>query len=136
MLPVCGNKRVHWPSLHPRGNIKVEKGRHDTVYKWSPSQFSLKFFLWLFSLVMHISYLFPADENFAKASQVLITWLERGECNRRTSTGFYSMIQNVHSHVRRLNSEKAIVRDEFEQYKIQYQQRLQGIGGQCKYSST
>ncbi|CAG5134098.1 unnamed protein product, partial [Candidula unifasciata] len=71
-----------------------------------------------------------SDESFVKASQVLITWLDRGECNRRTSTGFYSMIQHVHGHVRRLTTERTVLRDEFEQYKIQYQQKLQGLGGQ------
>lgn len=43
------------------------------------------------------------------------------------------MIQNVQSHVRRLNSEKTSIHDEFELYKIQYQQRIQGIAAQCKY---
>ncbi|CAL1541449.1 unnamed protein product [Lymnaea stagnalis] len=71
-----------------------------------------------------------SDENFSKASQLLITWLERGECNRRTSTNFYSMVQNVQSHVRRLNNEKMTVQEEYEHYKLQFQQRVQGIGAQ------
>ncbi|KAH9512822.1 Ecto-NOX disulfide-thiol exchanger 1 [Bulinus truncatus] len=70
------------------------------------------------------------DDNFTKASQVLITWLERGECNRRTATSFYSMVQNVHSHVRRLNNERTTVQEEYERYQLQYQQRIQGIGSQ------
>uniref|UniRef100_A0A0B7B5V8 Ecto-NOX disulfide-thiol exchanger 1/2 domain-containing protein n=1 Tax=Arion vulgaris TaxID=1028688 RepID=A0A0B7B5V8_9EUPU len=71
-----------------------------------------------------------ADESFSKASQVLITWLERGECNRRTSTNFYSMVQNVHSHTRRLNNERSAVRDEFERYKIQFHQKVQDVAVQ------
>ncbi|XP_059177854.1 ecto-NOX disulfide-thiol exchanger 2-like [Physella acuta] len=70
------------------------------------------------------------DDNFSNASQVLITWLERGECNRRTSTNFYSMVQNVNSHIRRLINEKSTVQEEYERYKLQYQQRLQGIRAQ------
>ncbi|KAI8772345.1 ecto-NOX disulfide-thiol exchanger 2-like [Biomphalaria glabrata] len=70
------------------------------------------------------------DDNFIKASQVLITWLERGECNRRTATSFYSMVQNVHSHVRRLTNEKTAVQEEYERYQLQVQQRIQCISSQ------
>ncbi|GFN89199.1 hypothetical protein PoB_001570500, partial [Plakobranchus ocellatus] len=71
-----------------------------------------------------------SDEGFTKASQVLMTWLERGECNRRTSSTFYTLVQTAQSHVRRLKAEKAGVVGEYQQYKTQYQLRLQGITAQ------
>ncbi|KAK3753703.1 hypothetical protein RRG08_038350 [Elysia crispata] len=71
-----------------------------------------------------------SDEGFTKSSQVLMTWLERGECNRRTSSTFYTLVQTAQSHVRRLKAEKAGVVGEYQQYKTQYQLRLQGITSQ------
>lgn len=68
-----------------------------------------------------------SDEGFTKSSQVLMTWLERGECNRRTSSTFYTLVQTAQSHVRRLKAEKAGVVGEYQQYKTQYQLRVQGI---------
>ncbi|RUS83035.1 hypothetical protein EGW08_009223 [Elysia chlorotica] len=71
-----------------------------------------------------------SDEGFTKSSQVLMTWLERGECNRRTSSTFYTLVQTAQGHVRRLKAEKAGVVGEYQQYKTQYQLRLQGITSQ------
>lgn len=73
------------------------------------------------------------DDSFVKASQILITWLERGDCNRRTSNSFYSMVQSVNSHIRRLMNEKAAHDDEFEIVKQQFRDRLEGVLRQCKY---
>lgn len=39
------------------------------------------------------------DDHFTKAVQVLITWLERGDCTKKNSNTFYSMIQSTNSHV-------------------------------------
>lgn len=39
------------------------------------------------------------DDHFTKAVQVLITWLERGDCSKKNSNTFYSMIQSTNSHV-------------------------------------
>lgn len=70
------------------------------------------------------------DENFTSASQALINWLERGECNRRSSNQFYAMVQKCYNQVQRLNNDQQTVESEYEQYKIQYHQRLVDIRGQ------
>ncbi|KAK7922015.1 hypothetical protein WMY93_008917 [Mugilogobius chulae] len=57
------------------------------------------------------------DGNFAEAVQVLLTWLERGEVNRRNANNFYSMIQSSNSHIRRLMNEKAQHEKEMEEAK-------------------
>ncbi len=67
-----------------------------------------------------------------KGTQVLVTWLERGDCTRRSANTFYSMIQSVNSHVRRLMNEKATHDQELEQMKLAFRQRLEGILRQCK----
>ena len=41
------------------------------------------------------------EATFGDSVQLLTTWLERGDCNKRTAGNFYSMIQSTNSHVRR-----------------------------------
>ena len=72
------------------------------------------------------------EEGFVKASQILSTWLGRGDCNRRTANTFYSLVQSVNSHVRRLMSEKALHDEELEQMKMKFRQRMGGILRQCR----
>ncbi|EFX70988.1 hypothetical protein DAPPUDRAFT_112196 [Daphnia pulex] len=54
----------------------------------------------------------PNEERFGRAVQILATWLERGDCSKRNSNGFYSMIQSAHAHLRRLGSEKSQLEEE------------------------
>ncbi|XP_064182912.1 ecto-NOX disulfide-thiol exchanger 1-like [Anguilla rostrata] len=54
------------------------------------------------------------DGKFSEATAVLLTWIDRGEVNRRSANHFYSMIQSANSHVRRLLSEKAQHEEEME----------------------
>ncbi|KAJ8919902.1 hypothetical protein NQ315_006431 [Exocentrus adspersus] len=67
------------------------------------------------------------DESFAKAVQIVITWLERGDCNKRNANNFYSMIQSTNSHVRRLLNEKSQYEDELKKAKDIMKGRMQGI---------
>ncbi|XP_076356600.1 ecto-NOX disulfide-thiol exchanger 2-like [Tachypleus tridentatus] len=67
------------------------------------------------------------DETFQKAVQVLITWLERGECNKRNCGQFYSMIQCTNSHVRRLMNEKMQFEEELAKAKQLLNQGIQNI---------
>uniref|UniRef100_A0A1B6LXZ8 Ecto-NOX disulfide-thiol exchanger 1/2 domain-containing protein n=1 Tax=Graphocephala atropunctata TaxID=36148 RepID=A0A1B6LXZ8_9HEMI len=67
------------------------------------------------------------DEQFTKAVQVVITWLERGDCNKRNSNAFYSMIQSTNSHVRRLLTEKATYEEELTLAKELMKGRMQGL---------
>ncbi|KAJ8282555.1 hypothetical protein COCON_G00050740 [Conger conger] len=54
------------------------------------------------------------DGKFSEATAVLLTWIDRGEVNRRTANHFYSMIQSANGHVRQLLSEKAQHEEEME----------------------
>ncbi|CAH0546098.1 unnamed protein product [Brassicogethes aeneus] len=67
------------------------------------------------------------DDSFTKAVQIVITWLERGDCNKRNANNFYSMIQSTNSHVRRLLNEKAQYEDELKKAKEIMKGRMQGI---------
>ncbi|XP_069826645.1 ecto-NOX disulfide-thiol exchanger 1 isoform X2 [Dendropsophus ebraccatus] len=67
------------------------------------------------------------DNKFSEAISVLLTWIERGEVNRRTSNHFYSMVQSANSHVRRLINEKAGHEEVLEQAKEVYKTELLGI---------
>ncbi|XP_039504354.1 ecto-NOX disulfide-thiol exchanger 2 isoform X1 [Pimephales promelas] len=67
------------------------------------------------------------DGNFAEAVRVLLTWVERGEVNRRNANNFYSMIQSSNSHIRRLMNEKAAHEKEMEEAKEKFKNALSGI---------
>lgn len=67
------------------------------------------------------------DETFTKAVQIVVTWLDRGDCNKRNSNNFYSMIQSTNSHVRRLLSEKSQYEEELKKAKEIMKGRMQGI---------
>ncbi|KAK5640045.1 hypothetical protein RI129_010856 [Pyrocoelia pectoralis] len=67
------------------------------------------------------------DETFTKAVQILLTWLERGDCSKRNSNTFYSMIQSTNSHVRRLLNEKSQYEDELQKAREIMKGRMQGI---------
>uniref|UniRef100_A0A803T6A9 RRM domain-containing protein n=2 Tax=Anolis carolinensis TaxID=28377 RepID=A0A803T6A9_ANOCA len=67
------------------------------------------------------------DSKFLEAVQTLLTWIERGEVNRRSANNFYSMIQSVNSHIRRLMNEKATHEKDIEEAKERFKLALSGI---------
>ncbi|XP_017772369.1 PREDICTED: ecto-NOX disulfide-thiol exchanger 2 [Nicrophorus vespilloides] len=67
------------------------------------------------------------DDTFTKAVQIVITWLERGDCSKRNANNFYSMIQSTNSHVRRLMNEKVQYEEELQKAKEIMKGRMQGI---------
>lgn len=72
------------------------------------------------------------DETFGKAVQTLITWLERGDCSKKNSNTFYSMIQSTNSHVRRVSAEKHSCEEELRKAKELYKKHMQSMVVQCK----
>uniref|UniRef100_A0A3Q2QWG5 Ecto-NOX disulfide-thiol exchanger 2 n=2 Tax=Fundulus heteroclitus TaxID=8078 RepID=A0A3Q2QWG5_FUNHE len=70
------------------------------------------------------------DGKFPEAVRVLLTWLERGEVNRRNANNFYSMIQSSNSHIRRLIGEKSQHEKEMEEAKDKFKTALAGIVAQ------
>lgn len=72
------------------------------------------------------------DESFLKAVQTLITWLERGDCNKKNANIFYSMIQSANSHIRRLLNEKCQYEDELRDAKEKYQTQMRKMIDQCE----
>ncbi|XP_052218635.1 ecto-NOX disulfide-thiol exchanger 2-like isoform X2 [Dreissena polymorpha] len=67
------------------------------------------------------------DEDFMKASSTLLTWMERGDVNRRNINQFYSMIQCVNSHIRRLLSEKQAHEEELMAMKQRFKSLFEGL---------
>lgn len=67
-----------------------------------------------------------------KASQILMTWLERGDLTKRNVNNFYSMIQCTNSQVRRLLSEKQNQEEALEKMKENFRNIFEGILHQCK----
>ncbi|XP_041697425.1 ecto-NOX disulfide-thiol exchanger 2 [Coregonus clupeaformis] len=67
------------------------------------------------------------EATFAEAVRVLLSWVERGEVNRRNANNFYSMIQSSNSHIRQLMSQKAAHEKEMEEAKDKFKTALSGI---------
>ncbi|KAG7463562.1 hypothetical protein MATL_G00177910 [Megalops atlanticus] len=67
------------------------------------------------------------DNKFSEATAVLLTWIDRGEVNRRSANHFYSMIQSANSHVRRLMNEKALHEEEMELAREHFKNALLSI---------
>lgn len=73
------------------------------------------------------------DETFVKAMQIFVTWLERGDCTRKNSNTFYSMIQSTNSHVRRLLNEKLTYEEDLNKAKETHRKQMQNLSTQRKY---
>ena len=74
-----------------------------------------------------------SEQTFLKTVQVLISWLEKGECHKSNSGQFFTMIQSTHSHIRRLKNERICFEEDWQQAKQLYQMRMQRILTQCKF---
>ncbi|KAF2364359.1 RNA recognition motif domain [Trinorchestia longiramus] len=72
----------------------------------------------------------PGVDTFTKAATTLVTWLERGDCSKRNTGTFYSMIQSTNSQVRRLIAEKMQYEEELAKFREQTRARMQGIVAQ------
>lgn len=72
------------------------------------------------------------EDTFSKAVQILSTWLERGDCNKKNANIFYSMIQSTNSHVRRFINEKNNYEEELQKAKDLYKQQMHSLSVQCK----
>ncbi|PIK52200.1 putative ecto-NOX disulfide-thiol exchanger 2-like isoform X3 [Apostichopus japonicus] len=60
-------------------------------------------------------------ENIAGGCvNILITWLERGHCTKKTASTFYRLISLTNSHVKRLQNDKNQVEEIFNQARQQY----------------
>ncbi|KAI5645453.1 RNA recognition motif domain-containing protein [Phthorimaea operculella] len=65
------------------------------------------------------------EEHFASTLPTLISWLERGECSKKNSTQFYSMIQATNSHIRRLFNEKVQAEEELQETRERIKNHIQ-----------
>lgn len=74
------------------------------------------------------------DETFMKACQILVTWLERGDCNKKNSNTIYTIIQSTNSQVRRLLNEKATYEQDLKDAKEKFRRQMYTINNQRKYS--
>ncbi|CAG5025606.1 unnamed protein product [Parnassius apollo] len=67
------------------------------------------------------------EEHFASSLPTLIAWLERGECSKKYSNQFYSMIQATNSHIRRLFNEKMQSEEELQECKERVKNNIQNV---------
>lgn len=72
------------------------------------------------------------EDTFSKAVQILITWLERGDCSKKNANTFYSMVQSTNSHVRRLLNEKSMYEEELYKAKEMHRKQMHSLSIQRK----
>ncbi|XP_053606436.1 ecto-NOX disulfide-thiol exchanger 2-like [Plodia interpunctella] len=68
-----------------------------------------------------------SEEHFASTIPTLIAWLERGECSKKNSNQFYSMIQATNSHIRRLFNEKMQAEEELQECRERVKNHIERV---------
>lgn len=67
------------------------------------------------------------EEHFASTIPTLVAWLERGECSKKNSNQFYSMIQATNSHIRRLFNEKMQSEEELQECRERVKNHIERV---------
>merc|ERR1719154_799571 len=71
-------------------------------------------------------------ERWGVAVDTLMTWLERGDCNKKNAHTFYTMIQAASTHVKRLLGEQTEHEQELTKMKEDFMKKLSYINTQFK----
>ncbi|XP_013172515.1 PREDICTED: ecto-NOX disulfide-thiol exchanger 2-like isoform X1 [Papilio xuthus] len=103
---------------HPEANRAM-------TYKRSPSPVRIQQFT--NAAIVQLSEKIKSEEYFSISLPTLIAWLERGECSKKYSNQFYTMIQATNSHIRRLYSEKIQSEEELQECKERTKRNIQNI---------
>lgn len=69
--------------------------------------------------------------TFSQAAHVLVRWLERGECTKKTSGNFYSMIQCAFNHINKLQVCNLRYKAELQGAEVKYKDKLNDA--KCRY---
>lgn len=77
--------------------------------------------------ILQIAERIKNEEYFASTLPTLIAWLEKGECSKKTSNQFYSMIQATNSHIRRLFNDKIQCDEDLQVHKDKIKSRIEKI---------
>ncbi|KAG6442236.1 ecto-NOX disulfide-thiol exchanger 2 isoform X2 [Manduca sexta] len=67
------------------------------------------------------------EEHFSSSVPTLLAWLERGECSKKNSNQFYSMIQATNTHIRRLYNEKMQAEEELQESKERVKKQIEYV---------
>ncbi|XP_035228734.1 ecto-NOX disulfide-thiol exchanger 2-like isoform X2 [Stegodyphus dumicola] len=71
---------------------------------------------------VHLIEKLHSENTFKQAVVTLVTWLEKGECNKKNSSIFFSLIQSVNGHIKKLINEKGKYEDRVKTEGILKQQ--------------
>lgn len=72
------------------------------------------------------------NDSFVEAVKVLIKWLERGDCSKKSCGMFYNMIQSTNGHIRRLINEKGDCNEALSKAHDAFSHHMHSITSQCK----
>ncbi|XP_068618201.1 ecto-NOX disulfide-thiol exchanger 1-like isoform X2 [Battus philenor] len=77
--------------------------------------------------IVQLSEKIKSEEQFSNSLPTLIAWLERGECSKKYSNQFYTMIQATNSHIRRLFNEKMQFEEELQECRERIKNNIQNV---------
>ncbi|CAK1556189.1 unnamed protein product [Leptosia nina] len=98
---------------------------HNVTYPRSPSPVRIQPFS--NAAITQLAEKIKSESAFALTLPTLISWLERGECSKKNSNQFYSMLQATNSHIRRLFSEKMQAEEELVECKERVKNVIQKV---------
>ncbi|XP_032520574.2 ecto-NOX disulfide-thiol exchanger 2-like isoform X2 [Danaus plexippus] len=97
----------------------------NATYRRSPSPLRIQPFS--ATAIVQLTEKIKSEEHFATTLPTLISWLERGECSKKSANQFYSMIQATNSHIRRLFNEKMQAEEELQECKDRVKNNIQNV---------
>ncbi|XP_045495528.1 ecto-NOX disulfide-thiol exchanger 2-like [Colias croceus] len=96
---------------------------HSINYPRSPSPLRIQPFS--NAAIVQLAEKIKSEEQFSATLPTLVSWLERGECSKKNSNQFYSMLQATNSHIRRLFNEKMQAEEELTECKERVKNHIQ-----------
>ncbi|CAG9793810.1 unnamed protein product [Diatraea saccharalis] len=104
---------------------ELVRSNTSSSYRRSPSPMRIQPFS--NAAILQLVEKIKSEEQFANTLPTLIAWLERGECSKKNSNQFYSMIQATNSHIRRLFSEKMQAEEELHECKERVKKNIEKV---------
>ncbi|XP_023946149.2 ecto-NOX disulfide-thiol exchanger 2 isoform X2 [Bicyclus anynana] len=117
--------RVQQQQMQQQMSVQENMASRNMNYRRSPSPVRIQVFS--NAAMVQLGEKIKSEEHFASSLPTLVSWLERGECSKKTSTQFYSMIQATNSHIRRLFGEKMQAEEEFQECKERVKNHIQSV---------
>ena len=75
------------------------------------------------------------DEAFAYAAKNVIHWFEKGHCDSTTANVFYSLLNNIHTHGRKMSKNVKSKEDEIKEAATARRKYFENVQANCEFDS-